>query len=73
MLQRAGVNITIAILLFVGAGANMMYVSENTRILANVITLQHGHSMFATSDIDDLCISLRRVRDAEVATAVSPL
>ena len=59
-------------LLFVGGVANGMYALENTRIMEVVMAMmQTDHSMFTTGDDEELYEALRRIRTAEVVTAVS--
>ena len=72
-LQKAGVVIIIAVLLLVGTVTNVMYASANTNIMKSVmVIMSHDHSIFTTSEDKELYNALRRVRNAEVVTAVSP-
>ena len=50
----------------------MMYASENSCIMEVVmVMMQTDQSMFTTSDDEELYEAVRRVRAAEVVTAVS--
>ena len=51
---------------------NVKHASGNTNIMKNVMTMmQSDHSIFTTSDDKELYYALRRVRNAEIVTAVS--
>lgn len=72
MLQKAVVTIIIAVFLLVGAVANVMYALENTMILQSIMMImQSDHSIFTTSDDEQLWNALWRVRNTEIITAVS--